>query len=222
MSQLLSVVILVAIRSVALSIEASQGVLFINKQVDYQSDRLNRWKDRCFSGLRSKIFAALSMFEKESHAECYTKVPSHIAVPSYLEELASVQQWFRSVISQLAQKTPLVNDQFDQLNLALAEGFTNAVRHAHAGLPRDTPIEIELVLQPQQIEICIFDQGGPFDPTSLSEPKPGSLSEGGYGWFLLRRLADQVTYKRTALSRVTESGRKSRNCLRIVKTLAKP
>ena len=126
------------------------------------------------------------------------------------------------MISQLAKKTPLINDQFDQLNLALAEGFTNAVRHAHADLPSETPIEIALVLQSQQIEIHIFDQGGPFDPSSVREPQPGSLSEGGYGWYLLRRLADQVTYKRTARGQMTTHGTKARNCLRIVKMLAKP
>ncbi|MEL6816134.1 MAG: anti-sigma regulatory factor [Cyanobacteria bacterium J06598_3] len=124
-------------------------------------------------------------------------------------------------VKGLAEKTPWIDDQFDQLNLALAEGFTNAVRHAHAGLPGDTPIEIELVLQSQQIEICIFDQGEPFDPNSLSEPQPGSLREGGYGWFLLRRLADQVTYVRLAAqaSDVMDNAKAvPRNCLRIVKT----
>ena len=144
----------------------------------------------------------------------------HLTVRSYLEELAAVQKWFRSLVLEISEKTPWVNEQFDQLNLALAEGFTYAVRHAHADLPADTPIEIELVLQPQQIEICIFDQGAPFDPSSLSEPQPGSLREGGYGWFLLRRLADKVTYDRTSVDwpeAIAHSAAPQRNCLRIVK-----
>ncbi|MEL6160461.1 MAG: anti-sigma regulatory factor [Cyanobacteria bacterium J06623_5] len=172
---------------------------------------------------------------------------AHLSVNSRLEELVTVQQWFRALISQLAEDTPWINDQFDQLNLALAEGFTNAVRHAHANLPRTTPIEIELVLRPEKIEICIFDQGEPFDPDSISEPQPGALREGGYGWFLLRRLADQVTYSRIAASSLQSSHQSDhhpqlaakrmasqpashsqhfekqppsqlRNCLRIVKT----
>ncbi|MGD1899531.1 MAG: hypothetical protein ACFB16_21615 [Phormidesmis sp.] len=56
----------------------------------------------------------------------------HLTVRSYLEELAAVQKWFRSLVLEISEKTPWVNEQFDQLNLALAEGFTNAVRHAHA------------------------------------------------------------------------------------------
>ncbi|MEL6470264.1 MAG: anti-sigma regulatory factor [Cyanobacteria bacterium J06623_4] len=134
---------------------------------------------------------------------------AHLSVNSRLEELVTVQQWFRALISQLAEEAPWINDQFDQLNLALAEGFTNAVRHAHANLPRTTPIDIELVLRPEKIEICIFDQGEPFDPDSISEPQPGALREGGYGWFLLRRLADQVTYSRTAASTCQSSSGQS-------------
>jgi len=175
-----------------------------------RSDRLSEWANRWFSNLGSRASVELNMLERD-----------RLTVSSYLEELASVQQWFRALISRLAEKNPWIDDQFDQLNLALAEGFTNAVRHAHADLPSDTPIEIELVLQPERIEICIFDQGAPFDPDSLREPKPGALREGGYGWFLLRRLADQVTYNRTAItSSVTADSdlNNQRNCLRIVKT----
>ncbi len=156
---------------------------------------------------------------------------AHLSVSSHLEELSVVQQWFQTRISFLAEGSPWINEQFDQLNLALAEGFTNAVRHAHSGLPSSTPIKIELIVQPEQVEIRIFDQGDPFDPNSLREPKPGALRESGYGWFLLRRLADQVTYDCvvTDSSRVgrpdSQSGNRApveseiqRNCLRIVKT----
>jgi len=186
------------------------------RRLIYQrSDRLSQWANRWFSTRGSSTHAS------STRIELIMLERDHLTVNSCLEELACVQQWFRSLISRLAEKTPWIDDQFDQLNLALAEGFTNAVRHAHAGLPGDTPIEIELVLQSQQIEICIFDQGEPFDPNSLSEPQPGSLREGGYGWFLLRRLADQVTYVRLAAqaSDVMDNAKAvPRNCLRIVKT----
>lgn len=156
---------------------------------------------------------------------------SHLSVSSHLEDLSAVQQWFQTRIALLAEGSPWIDEQFDQLNLALAEGFTNAVRHAHSDLPSSTPIEIELIVQPEQVEIRIFDQGEPFDPSSLREPKPGSLCEGGYGWFLLRRLADQVTYECVVIDRsrfgrsdrapentVPVETKIQRNCLKIVKT----
>lgn len=147
---------------------------------------------------------------------------AHLTVDSHLEELAVVQRWFRSLVARLSVESPWISDQFDQLNLALAEGFTNAVRHAHADLPGTTPIEIELLLQGDRIEIFIFDQGQPFDPDSINEPKPGSLREGGYGWFLLRRLADQVTYSpmNSQSTQAVSTKGPWRNCLRIVKSCA--
>lgn len=183
--------------------------------INNQSDRFGEWFSQWFSNFCGTDRVELNMLERD-----------RLKVTSHLEELVAVQHWFRSLISRLAIKTPRLNDQFDQLNLALAEGFTNAVRHAHADLPSATPIEIELVLQPQQVEICIFDQGEPFDPDSLSEPQPGALREGGYGWFLLRRLADKVTYDRTSVAPVGTPASDSfiehdvpRNCLRIIKML---
>lgn len=127
-------------------------------------------------------------------------VSACLKVSSRLEELAVVQQWFQGLLAEFSQRlsTPScwVGKPFDQINLALAEGFTNAVRHAHADLPSTTPVLIECWVGVQKVEINIFDRGEPFDPDSLAEPKPGTLREGGYGWFLLRRLVDQVTHDR--------------------------
>jgi len=129
----------------------------------------------------------------------------HLTVQSQLKGLPQVQQWFRSFCA--AAGVDWLNDDFDQLNLALAEGFTNAVRHAHAHLPAETPVCIDLALWSDHIELRIWDQGDPFDPSVLQEPQPGTLREGGYGWFLLRRLADDIQYRRSD----------KRNCLLIVK-----
>jgi len=75
-------------------------------------------------------------------------------------------------------------------------------------MPADTDIIIKLDLYRDRVEIRILDQGAPFNPELLPEPQPGELLDSGYGWFLLRRLADQVTYQRL---------QDGRNCLSIVK-----
>lgn len=130
----------------------------------------------------------------------------HLVVDSKLETLLKVQRWFKELYSSLEPELSWVKGYCDRLNIAVAEGFTNAVRHAHALLPPETPITIDVLLKGDRIEICIWDQGDPFDPSQLGEPEPGSLlSEGGYGWFLLRRVADRVTYQR----------RHDKNCLEI-------
>lgn len=131
----------------------------------------------------------------------------HLTVNSDLTVLNSVQKWFEKFWFQ--HHSPIVcrDPQLYRLNLALAEGFTNAVRHAHSGLSTETAIEIDVMLNGDRMEIRIWDWGQPFDPNNLKEPEPGTLREGGYGWFLLRRLADQVSYDRQG----------QRNCLLIVK-----
>lgn len=131
----------------------------------------------------------------------------HLVVSSRLDVLNQVQYWFKDVCRASDKDTTWVSKYVDRLTIALTEGFTNAVRHAHAELPPDTAINIDLCFGRDRIEICILDHGQPFDPEALQEPEPGALLDSGYGWFLLRRLADRVTYKRL---------KDGRNCLSIV------
>jgi len=131
----------------------------------------------------------------------------HLTVKSYLSLLNPVQKWFEQFCLKYLAQLDWSESQLYRLNLALAEGFTNAVKHAHRDLPPETIVEIELTLWMNRLEIRIWDYGKPFDPDALSEPAPGTLQVGGYGWFLLRRLVDRVAYERTG---------DNRNCLLIV------
>ncbi|MEA5554310.1 anti-sigma regulatory factor [Anabaena cylindrica UHCC 0172] len=132
----------------------------------------------------------------------------HLTVKSDLKLLNQVQQWFEQFCLQYLTQYGWSESQLYRLNLALAEGFTNAVRHAHRSLPPDTTIDIEVSLWVDRLEMRIWDYGKPFNPDAIIEPEPGTLQVGGYGWFLLRRLADHVTYERDT---------DNRNCLLIVK-----
>ncbi|BAT52453.1 Putative Anti-Sigma regulatory factor [Nostoc sp. NIES-3756] len=133
-----------------------------------------------------------------------------LTIKSELKLLNQVQQWFEDFCLKYLAQLGWTETQLYRLNLALAEGFTNAVRHAHRTLPPETTIEIEVSLWINKIELRIWDHGKPFDPNAIAEPEPGTLQVGGYGWFLLRRLTDRVEYERS------EDGR---NCLVIVKHL---
>ncbi|HEY9807944.1 MAG TPA: anti-sigma regulatory factor [Halomicronema sp.] len=132
----------------------------------------------------------------------------HLTVRSDLSVLSKVQKWFESFCLENSGKFAWPQQQLYAMELALAEGFTNAVRHAHQDLPAATPVQIDLALWDDRLEIRIWDRGKPFNPDLLVEPKPGTLQEGGYGWFLLRRLADKVVYERY---------QDRQNCLLIVK-----
>jgi len=132
---------------------------------------------------------------------------AQLVVTSHLDKLSQIQHWFKHLCAGSTADLAWIHTYVDRLTLALTEGFTNAVRHAHAGLPAETTIRIDITLAPHAVEICILDHGQPFDPDGLVDPEPGSLLDSGYGWFLLRRLADQVTYKRLG---------DGRNCLSII------
>lgn len=95
--------------------------------------------------------------------------------------------------------------------LALIEGFTNAVRHAHRNLPKETAIELEVKVLHQCIEIRIWDSGTGFDLQSKLNQLTHTLSpqsEGGRGLLLMHKIADCLSYCRTE---------GDRNCLLLIK-----
>ena len=97
-----------------------------------------------------------------------------------------------------------------QCQLALAEGFTNAVRHAHKNLPPETPISVEIALFEEYLEIRVWDRGHPFDLEQRLrnlEHKVDDQAGGGRGIVILQKIADFLSY--------TRSG--DRNCLLIRK-----
>ena len=132
---------------------------------------------------------------------------NQIQVKSLLTELSGVLLWF----NQLNQaSTP--SDRI-QCQTALAEGFTNTVRHAHKNKSADTPIEIEVVIRDESLEIRIWDQGAGFDLDQKLKEVHAVMSKssaGGRGLVLLDRIADHLSYSRTV---------DDRNCLLIVKKL---
>jgi serine/threonine-protein kinase RsbW len=45
----------------------------------------------------------------------------------------------------------------------VSEAFTKAVRHAHKNLPIESPIDLEITVFNDRLEIKIWDRGEPFD-----------------------------------------------------------
>ena len=129
-----------------------------------------------------------------------------ILVRTDLGLLAKVLDWF----DQFKQPT-LPHVIWLQCQLALAEGFTNAVRHAHRGKPLEVPIEIEVSTRSQAIEIRIWDQGSGFDLERSLKAVPAFmdlLAEGGRGLKIIEKTSDVFSYTRTA---------DQRNCLLIIR-----
>ncbi|XHX76939.1 MAG: ATP-binding protein [Stenomitos frigidus ULC029] len=130
---------------------------------------------------------------------------SQLQVRSTLDELSPVLDWFNQLHHPAISQTVWM-----QCQTVLAEGLTNAVRHAHKGKPATTPIEIEVTIQERSLEIRIWDQGAAFDLAQRLAAVPQTVSQdaiGGRGLLLLRHFADRLSYVRT----------NDRNCLLIIK-----
>ena len=112
-----------------------------------------------------------------------------------------------------------------QCNLVLVEVFTNVVSYAHAAMPEDTPIDIDLMIHSSQrfLELRIWDQGQPFDLEAEIDRLTGTAQEthqsdnvediptGGRGLIIAKTIADDLHYE------VAPDGR---NCFVMTKSFA--
>lgn len=135
-----------------------------------------------------------------------------LQVNSSIYELARVRSWFQQFKS-------LPKPFRQQLDLALTEGFSNVIYHAHEHLPEETPVDIEVQIFPDRLELRIWDYGQPFDLFSKKRTLDQRHQEifdvddiptGGRGLMIMESIADQISYDRTA---------DERNCLFIAKNL---
>lgn len=157
------------------------------------------WFNRLTNGLGSK-----------SDRSSLHNAPIHKiekTVKTRLDGLAEILDWFDS-LQDLVPKTV-----WWQCQTVLAEGFTNAIRHAHKDLPQETVVELEATVFHGRLEIKIWDRGEPFDfEAKLRELMELDIDplerESGRGLIFIGSLADRVTYTRTA---------DERNCQLIVK-----
>ena len=129
-----------------------------------------------------------------------------LRVNTDLNELVQVLSWFEKF-----NQPQLPKEVWFQCQTALAEGLTNAIRHAHKDKPVETPIDIEVNALPHSLEIRIWDCGLPFDFNTKLQQTENTVdftSPSGRGLQILKSIADRLSYS------VTEDGR---NCLLIVK-----
>lgn len=79
--------------------------------------------------------------------------------------------------------------------IVLAEVLNNIVEHARADL-----IDLNLWSEEGGTRFVIRDQGDEMPEGELpvgQPPQPGTLPEGGFGWFLIRSFVQDLAYVRT-------------------------
>lgn len=117
-----------------------------------------------------------------------------LQVNTNLNELTQVINWFEEL-----SHASVPSGDWLRCKTALAEIFTNAVRHAHKDLPPETPISLEANLSKNTIEIKVFDYGPGFDLSDkLSQLGDIDINAlGGRGLDLISQMVDIFTYTKT-------------------------
>ncbi|MFB2839727.1 ATP-binding protein [Floridanema evergladense] len=131
---------------------------------------------------------------------------SRIQLKTDLKALTEVLTWFDRLYN-----SGIPREVWLRCQLALAEAFTNAVRHAHKSKPSEVPIDIEVTVTENSIEMRVWDYGFPFDLKEKLKLMPTNHendSGGGRGLRLLEATTDILSYTRSS---------DDRNCLLMVK-----
>jgi serine/threonine-protein kinase RsbW len=134
---------------------------------EYEAEGLDRprkiQKASALDGLMNRLKRWDWMDEEEQEEEL-NEIPSQkisLQVNTDVNALTKVLEWFERL-----KDLSLPDEAWWGCQLALAEGFTNVVRHAHKNLPVETPIQLEVTVFAGRLEFRIWDCGLFFDLNS--------------------------------------------------------
>jgi cellulose synthase (UDP-forming) len=176
---------------------------------DLQSPQLQQEAER-INTERLQLVDRLQQLEnlspEISKAEEFLK-PFQLQVNTDINTLGQILSWFDAL------KPPTVPEKtWIECQTILAEGFSNAVDHAHRGLSSEVPIALEVTILSQSIEIRIWDSGSAFDFEKQLQELPleiDVMAERGRGLSIMQQITDYLSYTRTS---------DNRNCLLCVKS----
>ncbi len=111
--------------------------------------------------------------------------------------MAQNLETIREFISDIAVNAGFDPDTASQIELAVDEACTNAIKHAHSYNSEKT-LELSVILREKRIEITIKDVGKGFDVTRVAKPDlekyMHEAKKGGFGIHLMRKLMDEVHF----------------------------
>ncbi len=139
-----------------------KNCLLVSKsyEVEGQSQRKKHQNTCALDGLMNVLnrWDWLDIEQQEEVLDDIAVKTLNLQVNSDLNALNNVLEWF-----ELLEDLSLPTQTWFEFQLALVEGFTNAVRHAHKHLPVETPIQLEVMVFQERLEFRIWDSGEYFD-----------------------------------------------------------
>ena len=113
--------------------------------------------------------------------------PWTLTIPSDLRLLGLA----RAFVEAVCEVAGLDENTTHAIVLATCEAASNVIRHAHHDRPQ-AQLQIECLLAPDHMEVCLLDEGDPFDLAAVPHLDPSEIRVGGRGVFLMRALMDEL------------------------------
>ncbi len=100
-----------------------------------------------------------------------------------------------AVITEILQQMGFDRDATDQVNLAVIEAGTNAIKHGNREEPRKRAY-FDFMMYPEELVVIVRDEGEGFDAQTTEDPlKPENLlNSSGRGLFLMEACMDNVDF----------------------------
>ena len=121
-------------------------------------------------------------------------VLTHLKMSARLENLGR----FIQSVSDCAKAQGFGREETSKIELAAEEALVNIFRYAYPERPGD--VETTCKADQGRFTLEIIDSGIPFDPTAMPDPDvTAGIQEreaGGLGIFLLKKVMDEVRYRR--------------------------
>lgn len=104
---------------------------------------------------------------------------------------------FMDFIERACNDAHASEDAAYALRLAVEEVCLNLMHYGYAGM-RPGPIGIDFAVDGDVITLTVRDQARPFHPDEAPEPDLAADAAnrpiGGLGWYLVKRLVDEISY----------------------------
>lgn len=122
-----------------------------------------------------------------------TRMRKELVIKSDPDNIYLVEEFIEEVRSELEFK----DDVYGNVMIAITEAVNNSIVHGNDGdSTKSVTIQCE-AKNPYRLIVAVEDEGKGFDPDALPDPTaPENLGNpGGRGVFLMRNLADGITFK---------------------------
>ena len=103
-----------------------------------------------------------------------------------------------AIISEIVREIGFDEETAEQVNLAVIEAGTNAIKHGNKE-DANKRARFEFIIAPDKLTVVVEDQGNGFDRKQVDDPLDpvNLLKSSGRGIFLMEACMDKVAYNHT-------------------------